>query len=95
MPDQVRHDELELFTAPSNVRGIKMGFLLVHFAETRRLVIDTILFDQTTGQVVEIEDGLHIVSLGEPMDFEPREIEIDLEGTVELDPLEIVFTKKG
>ncbi len=29
------------------------------------------------------------------MDFEPQVIEIDLEGTAELDPPEIVFTRKG
>ena len=73
-----------------------MGYLLVQFEETRRLVVDTVPFDQTTGQIVELlNDGPHQVSLYGPKDFAPEEIEVNLEDTTELTPLEIEFIKTG
>jgi len=67
-----------------------MEYLLVHFCRSRRVKIDD-EFNGRTDEVIEIEAGSHVVSLGPPNNFTPDDQTIILKDTSELDPREITF----
>lgn len=67
-----------------------MEYLLVKFARPRRVKVDD-EFNGRTGEVIELEAGSHVISLGPPANFTPAEQRIDLKGTSELDPRELSF----
>lgn len=67
-----------------------MEYLLVKFPRGRRVKVDN-EFNGRTGEVIEIEAGSHVVSLGPPANFTPSEQRIILKNTSELDPREICF----
>jgi hypothetical protein len=67
-----------------------MEYLLVTFPRSRRVKIDD-EFNGRTGEVIELEAGSHVVSLGPPDNFSPEEQRIILRNTSELDPREICF----
>jgi len=69
-----------------------MEFLLVIFDETREVDVD----DTPQGKtniVLELERGVHTVTLGPPYDFSPLEQKVWLENTAPLDPYRIVFQR--
>lgn len=67
-----------------------MEFLLVHFPRSRRVVVDDV-FSGRTEDVIELEAGTHVVSLGPPGNFEPASRKIVLRDTSPLTPLEMSF----
>jgi hypothetical protein len=67
-----------------------MEYLLVHFPRSRRVKIDDD-FNGRTDELIEIEAGSHVVSLGPPYNFTPDDQTIILKDTSELDPREITF----
>lgn len=68
-----------------------MEYLLVHFPRSRRVLIDD-EFNGRTEEVIELEAGRHIVSLGPPYDnYTPDQCTIILKGTSVLDPREVSF----
>jgi hypothetical protein len=69
-----------------------MEFLLVVFDETRDVLVD----DSRQGKtniVLELEAGVHTVTLGPPFDFSPLEQKVRLRHTAPLDPYRIVFQR--
>lgn len=72
-----------------------MEFLLVHFPRSRRVLIDD-EFNGRTDEVIELEAGKHIVSLGPPYDnYTPDQHTIILKDTSELEPREVSFDLKS
>ena len=67
-----------------------MEYLLVHFPRSRRVKIDD-EFNGRTDEVIEIEAGKHVVSLGYPYNFTPEERTIILKDTSEVEPREVSF----
>jgi hypothetical protein len=67
-----------------------MEFLIVHFPRSRRVRIDD-EFNGRTEELIEIEAGHHVVTLGPPDNFTPEERTIILKDTSELEPREIDF----
>lgn len=71
-----------------------MEYLIVYFPEQRRVIIDSTDSGFDTNVVIETDGGHHTISLGEPLDYIPKEQKIVLEGTNVLDPQEVTFEKK-
>ena len=67
-----------------------MEYLIVHFPRRRRVKIDD-EFNGYTEELIEIEAGRQVVSLGPPYNFTPDDRTIILKDTSELDPREITF----
>jgi hypothetical protein len=67
-----------------------MEYLVVHFPRSRRVKIDD-TFNGRTDEVIEIEPGRHVVSLGSPSNFTPDQQAIILKNTAPLDPREVSF----
>jgi hypothetical protein len=68
-----------------------MEFLVVRFPRSRRVLIDD-EFNGRTDELIELEAGKHIVSLGPPYDnYTPEEYTIILKDTSELEPREVNF----
>jgi hypothetical protein len=67
-----------------------MEYLIVRFPRSRRVKIDD-EFNGRTDDLIELEAGRHVVSLGPPYNFKPDEHTIILKGTAELDPREVSF----
>ncbi len=67
-----------------------MEYLVVRFHAPRRVIIDDAPQGRT-GELIELEAGTYKVSLGPPADFTPDAVEVVLEGTSALEPLEVTF----
>ena len=70
-----------------------MENLVVHFSRSsrsRRVKIDD-EFNGRTEELIEIEAGKHVVTLGAPHNFKPTEQTIVLKNTTPLSPREISF----
>ena len=67
-----------------------MDYLVVHFPRSRRVLIDD-EFNGRTENVIELEAGRHVVSLGPPYNYTPEERTIILKNTAELEPREVSF----
>ena len=67
-----------------------MEYLIVHFPRSRRVKIDD-EFNGRTDDVIEIEAGKHVVSLGPPYNFTPDEQTIILKDTAPLQLREVSF----
>jgi hypothetical protein len=67
-----------------------MEFLLVHFPRSRRVIVDG-EFNGRTGEIIELEAGTHVISLGPPLNFTPSERRIVLKDTDPVAPREINF----
>ncbi len=67
-----------------------MEYLVVRFPELRHVIIDGTLQGET-GELIELEAGTYKLSLAPPPNFRPDAIEIVLEGTSPLEPLEVIF----
>lgn len=71
-----------------------MEYLVVYFPRPRRVLIDD-EFNGRTEELIELEAGRHIVSLGPPYDnFKPDQYTIILKDTSELEPREVTFELK-
>jgi len=69
-----------------------MEYLLVHFPETRRVLIDGV--DQgRTEETLELEAGTYLVTLSPPVDYKPKKRKVALKNTSPISPLEIRFAK--
>lgn len=67
-----------------------MEYLVVHFPRSRRVKIDD-EFHGCTEDLIELEAGRHVVSLGPPYNYTPDAHTIILKDTVELEPREVSF----
>jgi len=67
-----------------------MEYLVVTFPRPRRVKVDD-EFNGSTGEVIELEAGTHVITLGPPANFKPTERRILLKNTSELSPREITF----
>ena len=67
-----------------------MEYLIVHFPRSRRVKVDD-EFNGRTEELIELEPGSHVVTLGPPDNFTPYERRIVLKETSELEPREISF----
>jgi hypothetical protein len=67
-----------------------MEYLVVHFPRSRRVTIDE-EFNGRTEDVIELEAGRHVVSLGPPYNFTPEDQTIILKDTSKLEPREVSF----
>lgn len=71
-----------------------MEYLVVHFPRSRRVRIDD-KFNGRTEELIELDAGRHVVSLGPPYDnFTPDQYRIILKNTAELEPREVSFDLK-
>ena len=71
-----------------------MEYLLVHFPRSRRFKVDG-EFNGRTEQVIELEPGTHLISLGPPYNFSPPERKIVLKNTNPISPREVSFDVQG
>jgi hypothetical protein len=70
-----------------------MEYLLVNFPEDREVVIDQ-EEQGRTNETIEVEAGIHTVSLkSPPNNFRPRQRKVTLTGTSALTPKEVSFAK--
>ena len=67
-----------------------MEYLIVHFPRSRRVKVDDD-FNGRTDELIELEAGSHVVTLGPPENFTPIERRLVLKDTSELEPREISF----
>ena len=67
-----------------------MEFLVVHFPRSRRVLVED-EFNGRTEDLIELEAGRHVVSLGPPYNYTPEERTIILKDTSELEPREVSF----
>ena len=67
-----------------------MEYLIVHFPRSRRVKVDD-EFNGRTDELIELEPGSHVVTLGPPDNFTPYERRLVLKETSELEPREIAF----
>lgn len=67
-----------------------MEYLLVHFARSRRVMVDG-EFNGRTEDLIELETGRHTITLGPPPNFTPTEQTVVLKGTSALAPCEVTF----
>jgi hypothetical protein len=65
-------------------------YLIVHFPRSRRVKVDD-EFNGRTDELIELEPGSHVVTLGPPDNFSPYERRLVLKETSELEPREISF----
>jgi hypothetical protein len=65
-------------------------YLIVHFPRSRRVKVDD-EFNGRTDELIELEPGSHVVTLGPPDNFTPYERRLVLKETSELEPREISF----
>ena len=67
-----------------------MEYLIVRVPETRDVLVDG-LVQGKTNLVLELEAGVHDVSLGPPRNFSPLEQKVLLQSTSPLDPSRVDF----
>lgn len=70
-----------------------MGFIKVIFSEVRNVVIDAVDSNQRTGQAIEVEAGLHTITMSGPANFSPASKDVMVDGSGPLKPLEVHFEK--
>jgi hypothetical protein len=67
-----------------------MENLLVHFPRSRRVKVDD-EFNGRTEELIELEAGKHVVTLGPPQNFKPTQQVVVLKNTTPISPREITF----
>ena len=67
-----------------------METLLVHFTRSRRVKVDDD-FNGRTEELIELEAGRHVIALGPPDNFKPKQQVVVLKNTTPLSPREITF----
>ena len=67
-----------------------MEYLIVGFRESRTVLIDSVP-QGSTNVVLELERGMHSLTLAPPADFSPPEQKVLLQNTAVLDPCQIQF----
>lgn len=67
-------------------------YILIEFSESREVVIDGNESGYNTNEVVELESGIHSISLVGEQNYSPGEIEIDPVDTSSLAPEKLKFT---
>jgi len=71
-----------------------MEFVIVVYPTARPVQVDG--HDSgITNDLLRVDAGTHVFRLGEPLDFEPEFLEVRVENTTSLDPMEITFSPKG
>ena len=70
-----------------------MGYIRVIFSEVRNVIIDNVDSNQETGETIELEPGLHTISLAGQADFSPATQNVMVDGSGPLSPQEVNFEK--
>lgn len=70
-----------------------MGFIKVKFSEVRNVLIDDVDSNQQTGQTIEVEPGLHTISISGPPDYSPANRDVMVVSSSPLTPQEVYFEK--
>lgn len=68
-------------------------FILVEFPERREVIIDDVASGYNTGDVIELDAGLHTISLAPPEDFTPAHQDVEPSETGPLNPEKVHFSK--
>ncbi len=68
-------------------------FILVVFDKSREIIIDGNVSGYNTGNVIELEAGTHIISLGGSSNFSPLEQDVNPSGTSPLKPQKVYFSE--
>jgi hypothetical protein len=67
---------------------MKMEYVVVSYPANRDVRIDGQIAGKTN-KTLRVERGHHIFDLGDPQDYQPASIEIDVRGTTSIKPLHI------
>jgi hypothetical protein len=67
-----------------------MEFIIVRFRKVRDVFVDGMPMG-TTGEKLRVEEGRHLVHLGDPRNYAPKWRRPDVTGTTSIEPMEIVF----
>lgn len=70
-----------------------LEYVRVDHPNQRRVLVDG-LDRGVTGDILRVDTGKHRFKLGEPLNYQPSEVERDVHGTNPLAPEIIVFTPK-
>ena len=70
-----------------------MEFIVVKYFRSRNVYLDGNLIGKTN-QTLRVEEGTHLVDLGQPDNFTPASQKIRVTGTTQILPLEIEFQFK-
>jgi hypothetical protein len=68
-----------------------MEFVVVRYPSSRPVFMD----GQDAGETARmlfVEEGHHVFDLGDPRDYEPPALEVEVTGTTAVTPLELAFT---
>jgi len=69
-----------------------MEYVEVQFAQNRKVFIDG-MENGTTNKILRTGTGTHSFDLGEPKDYHPDEVIVEVKDTNPLEPIIIVFNK--
>ena len=67
-----------------------MEFVVVRYPERRPVFIDGQEAGRTA-QMLLVEEGHHVLDLGEPRDYRPDRLDLEVRGTSAVTPLELAF----
>jgi polygalacturonase len=70
-----------------------MEFVVVSYFRSRNVYLDGKLIGKTN-QTLRVEEGTHLVDLGEPKNYAPPSQKIRMTATTQILPLEIEFQYK-
>lgn len=71
-----------------------MEFMLVRFPEDRGVLLDGRMIGRTN-ETLEVEAGMHMITLDNPQDFMPESYLVSIDDTTVISPKEIVFMLKS
>ena len=71
-----------------------MEFMLVRFPVDRGVLLDSRLIGRTN-ETLEVEAGMHVITLDNPQDFMPESYFVSLDNTTVISPKELVFVLKS
>ena len=68
-----------------------MEFVRVLFPRSRKVEVDNTIVG-LTNQVLLIEEGFHRFDLGQPVNYDPKFLDVNVTGTTPASPMQITFT---
>lgn len=68
-------------------------YILVEFCEPREVIIDGAASGYETGEVIELEAGIHTITLNKPKNFLPPEQDANSAGTSPIEHKVIYFDR--
>ena len=86
----VLYDKKELELEQDSKGTGSVEYLVVRFVRSRRVKVDGDFLGRT-GDLLEIERGTHVVTLGHPPNFTPDHHTVRLRNTTEFAPRQVTF----